>query len=70
MLQINTILLKADKLTEPNQTQEQANREKEYQEKLAYLAEKLGIDPSTIKRVETQDGKLGLEYLTMTTHTY
>lgn len=53
---------KADKLTEPNQTQEQANREKEYQEKLAYLAEKLGIDPSTIKRVETQDGKLGLEY--------
>lgn len=53
---------KADKLTEPNQAQEQANREKEYQEKLAYLAEKLGIDPSTIKRVETQDGKLGLEY--------
>lgn len=53
---------KADKLTEPNQTQEQANHEKEYQEKLAYLAEKLGIDPSTIKRVETQDGKLGLEY--------
>ena len=26
------------------------------------MAEKLGIDPSTIKRVEIQDGKLGLEY--------
>lgn len=53
---------KAEKPAETHQTPELSEREKEYQEKLAYLAEKLGIDPSTIKRVETQDGKLGLEY--------
>ncbi|HEP1454609.1 internalin protein [Streptococcus pyogenes] len=50
------------KKAETHHTPELSEREKEYQEKLAYLAEKLGIDPSTIKRVETQDGKLGLEY--------
>ncbi|WP_420780487.1 leucine-rich repeat domain-containing protein [Streptococcus canis] len=53
---------KAEKPAEAHHTPEQSEREKDYQEKLAYLAEKLGIDPSTIKRVETQDGKLGLEY--------
>ncbi|HER5260712.1 TPA: pneumococcal-type histidine triad protein, partial [Streptococcus pyogenes MGAS10029] len=53
---------KAEKPAETHHTPELSEREKEYQEKLAYLAEKLGIDPSTIKRVETQDGKLGLEY--------
>lgn len=53
---------KSEKPADANQRQEQDSREKEYQEKLAYLAEKLGIDPSSIKRVETQDGKLGLEY--------
>ncbi|HEQ4770050.1 leucine-rich repeat domain-containing protein [Streptococcus pyogenes] len=50
------------KKAETHHTPELSEREKEYQEKLAYLAEKLGIDPSTIKRVETQDGKFGLEY--------
>ncbi|HHL9887038.1 TPA: leucine-rich repeat domain-containing protein, partial [Streptococcus pyogenes] len=53
---------KAEKPAETHHTPELSEREKEYQEKLAYLAEKLGIDPSTIKRVEIQDGKLGLEY--------
>ncbi|HER7285939.1 TPA: leucine-rich repeat domain-containing protein [Streptococcus pyogenes] len=53
---------KAEKAAETHHTPELSEREKEYQEKLAYLAEKLGIDPSTIKRVETQDSKLGLEY--------
>ncbi|HES0454064.1 TPA: pneumococcal-type histidine triad protein, partial [Streptococcus pyogenes] len=47
---------KAEKPAETHHTPELSEREKEYQEKLAYLAEKLGIDPSTIKRVETQDG--------------
>ncbi|MGT2935537.1 leucine-rich repeat domain-containing protein [Streptococcus castoreus] len=52
---------KSQKPAKPTEA-EQADLEKEYQEKLAYLASKLGLDPSVIKRVKTQDGRLGLEY--------